>query len=258
VEILVQLQTKGKARPIDDFLGEEGMGPLLEAFDPSTEPPIESASKEMIEAARETLSTAVLRLSACRDENLWHLSLESDGPLALPPEVRATAWPVSMAHTSAAEISSLRDGAPVALAAGDLASLTGLVAFEVRHGDLAARFVRNLPVTDMPAARDADLLHAVIGNRDRFLALMMALFGDGGLVLQGIGDATGLGFGGASSASSDGAGLLEHLVRACSSDPSRLREAVSLVTSLRGSERGAALVPEGLPELLALFDEVSA
>jgi hypothetical protein len=258
VEILVQLRTKGRGiRPIDDFLGDEGMGPLLEPFDPATEAPIESPSKEIIEAAQEALSTANLHLRAHHAEELWHLALETDEPLALSHEVRATVWPISMAHTSAVDVAPLREGVAVALPAGDLASLTGLVAFEVRHGDLAVRFVRNLPVEDMPAARDAELLRSVIDSRDRFLALMLALFGDGGLVLRGNGGTAGIQFGGASSSSADGAGLLEHLVRACASDGSRLREAVSLVESLRGSAKGAALVPEGLPELLALFEEVS-
>lgn len=258
VEILVQLRTKGKVRPIDDFLGDEGMGPLLEPFDPSTQPSSDSAEKERLDAARESLSTAALRLRAVQEEERWHLVLESDGPVALPAEVTASAWSVSMAHTFAVDITPVRAGVAVPLPPSDLASLTGLTAFEIRDGAESCRFVRNLPVTDMPAARDSELLHAVIGDRDRFLALMLALFGDGEAALMGQqGEGERFPFGGSGSGAADGSGLLEHLVRACATDRERLREAVSLVASLRGSTRGAALVPEGFPELLALFDEVS-
>jgi len=258
VEILVQLRTKGKQRPIEDFLGEEGMGPLLEAFDPATEPSFDSPEKVRLDAARESLSTAALRLRALQDGELWRVVLESEGAVPLPAEVSATAWPVSVAHTSAVDVTPLREGVAVALPASDLASLTGLVAFEIRDGSESCRFVRNLQVIDMPAARDAELLHAVIGDRDRFLSLMLALFGDGAAALLGDGgDGTGFRFGGGAGGVADGSGLLEHLVRACATDRARLREAVSLVASLRSSARGAALVPEGFPELLALFEEVS-
>ena len=257
VEILVQLRTKGKVRPIDDFLSEEGMGPLLEAFDPATEPTVETAAKERLDAAQEFLSTAALRLRAIEEGDLWRVVLESETAVPLPGEVSATAWPVSMAQTLAVNIAPLREGVAVPLPAGDLAALTGLVAFELRDGDESCRFVRNLPVVDMPSARDAELLHAVIGDRDRFLALMLALFGDGGAALMGKGDGEHFRFGGSAGKGADGSGLLEHLVRACASDRARLREAVSLVASLRTSTRGSALVPEGFQELLALFEEVS-
>ncbi len=257
VEILVQLRTKGKVRPIDDFLSEEGMGPLLEAFDPATEPTVETAAKERLDAAQEFLSTAALRLRAIEEGDLWRVVLESETAVPLPGEVSATAWPVSMAQTLAVNIAPLREGVAVPLPAGDLAALTGLVAFELRDGDESCRFVRNLPVVDMPSARDAELLHAVIGDRDRFLALMLALFGDGGAALMGKGDGEHFRFGGSAGKGADGSGLLEHLVLACASDRARLREAVSLVASLRTSTRGSALVPEGFQELLALFEEVS-
>ena len=152
-------------------------------------------------------------------------------------------------------VRALADGASVPLAAGDSASLTGLVAFEVRVGEASARFVRNLPVLDMPPEREGDLLRSIIGSRDRFLALMMALFGDAKSAL-----ARGTGADGSPSsgsnpfATSDGSGLLEHLVRACATDRARLHEAVALVAALRKSTEGAVLVPEGFPELLALLE----
>lgn len=258
VEILVQLRTKGpRVRPIDDFLGDEGMGPLLDTFEPGAEPEPESDDELRVEAAREALSAALLHVRATRsaEDGLWRGVLEMGGSIDFPDQVDACAWPVSMARTAAVNVRSLADGASVPLAPGDSASLTGLVAFEVRVSEASARFVRNLPVLDMPPEREGDLLRSIIGSRDRFLALMMALFGDAKSAL-----ARGTGADGSPSsgsnpfATSDGSGLLEHLVRACATDRARLHEAVALVAALRKSTEGAVLVPEGFPELLALLE----
>lgn len=268
VEILVQLRTKGPVRPIDDFLGEGGMGPLLEAFDTKTEPIDETRARERLELARDGLANAPLRVRAVRVDDAddgdaspgarWRAVLEADGPVPIPEDVRAIAWPVSTAHTTAVDIASLYEGRPTPLAATELSLLTGLIAFELREEDEVLTFVRNLPVLDAPSGREADLLHAVIGDRDRFLALMLALFGDGE---RAFGSLTGIGRGarraGNSGTGADGAGLLEHLVRACVRDRDRLHEALSLVESLRKSDRGSALVPDGFRELLALLHEVS-
>lgn len=268
VEILVQLRTKGTARPIDDFLGDDGMGPLLEPFDPKTEPIIDSASRRRLEDAQQLLACAPLRLRAVRVEEdeqdasapaKWRVVLESESAIAVAPQVSARAWPISTARTAAVDVTALFKGEGVPLAATELSLVTRLIAFELRDGDEALTFVRNLPLIDPPPGRDGELLHAVIGNRDRFLALMLALFGDsqrafGSLLGNDRAYDRGAGISGTSA---DGAGLLEHLVRACVRDRDRLREALSLVDSLAKSERGAALIPDGFPELLALLNEVS-
>ena len=260
VEILVQLRTRKRGvRPIDDFLGNEGMGLLLEPFDPTTEPTPPDEHSEHLKLGQELLGNAPLTLRAEGHGDAWSMLLETPDRVRVPPSVSIRVWPLSVAQPMAVDGAPLREGASVRTSEATLSALTGLIAFELSEGDDVIRFVRNLPVANMPPERESELLLSVIANRDRFLALMLALFGDKTAALAP--DEKGL-FSGRGSASrggpgEDGSGLLEHLVRACSSDRARLAEAASLVKSLQLSKGGAALVPEGFPELLALLEEVT-
>lgn len=258
VEILVQLRTKKRGQqPIDDFLGSEGMGLLLEPFDPATEidEPDQETTKRL-EQCQEALSAAPLVLRAEGTANIWVTVLAPPSPIALPPSVVIRVWPLTMAYPMAVDGAGLRSGERVRLAEGELSMLTGLVAFELTEGTETLRFVRNLPVHDMPAAREGELLRAVIANREGFLALMLALFGDRTTTFVGETGATTGGVRWGHSTGHDGSGLLEHLVRACATDKARLAEAVALVSSLRTSTDGADLVPKGFAELLGLLSEV--
>ena len=255
VEVLAEIVGKrSRVGGIDRLLGPEGLGEVLvELQEPDSEAagdPEQKAAQEALEQARRTVASADLRVRCNESDasDVWQVLLV--GAIDdLTGIATARAWPITVGDDHAVDLAQLAGRGDVALGTYAPASLTGLIAFELRTSvrDLRVRFVLNLPIDGLPDARDAAILQTVVRNRDGFLRYLLLLLGDLGF---GPPAPDTHGPGGAGLWGSGGQGgmpLLEELVRAYAREPERLREVGRVVQRLTEGTDGQDIVP---PEFL--------
>jgi hypothetical protein len=149
----------------------------------------------------------------------------------------------------------------VALGPIATASVTGLVAFELRSGlcDFSICFVLNLPVENLPDSRDAAVMRTILANREGFLRyLLLLLQADDSLpdvseLVKAIGGSWRRG-----STGFDELPLLEELTRALSRAPEKLRSVKRLVEQLVSTPEGRELVSQEFLELWQLYEPLVA
>jgi hypothetical protein len=138
-----------------------------------------------------------------------------------------------------------------------MASLTGLLAFELALGGQTIAFVLNIPVKNLPQGREQAILRHVVSNREGFLRYLL-------LLLAGLGDGADIGsvarvFSAQRSSASahfeDDMPLLEELVRAFSRDPKRLMKVKRLVQDLREEQGEKKILPDGFLAFWQVFEE---
>jgi hypothetical protein len=264
VEVLAELRgLASQLSSIDELLGSDGFGGVLEAYRPAEAPaaedPERAAAERAVEEARRALSAAGLRLACAGAGDLWRLELRPERPVRLAGIDGIRAWLVTQPADRAVDALPLREGEPLSLTALARASVSGFTAFEVTAGadPLRIRFVLNLPVDGLPADRDGAVLRSTIQDPAAFLRYLFLLLGgvrEGALAggEEGAGDA-GRWW---RTAGFDDAPLLEELTRALCRDPGRLRSIRRLVDDLRGSE-GASVLPDGFLEMWAVFESAA-
>ena len=245
--------TKGGAsgRGIGHFL-DGGFLKLCVSYqrvEPETEDQRATDARERLEAARDALVDADLRVVCVPGDDLWTLTI--DGGVAPPAdEVEVAAWPVSVAEDQALRLDEpLRWRLPVA-------RLTAFIAFRLRvpvPGVDDIRMTLRLPAEGMPADRLHHVLRGLLDSREKFLRFLRALLGGLDAVIawtkgEGRGDGAapwGVGLGGET--------LLDDLVRTASRDPDRLKPVRRLIDDLRKTEEGRRIVPD---DLLAVWTAV--
>ena len=217
--------------------------------EPETEDQRVTDARERLEAARDALVDAELRVVCMPGDDLWTLTI--DGGVAPPADdVEVAAWPVSVAEDQALRLDEpLRWRLPVA-------RLTAFIAFRLRvpvPGVDDIRMTLRLPAEGMPADRMHHVLRGLLDSPEKFLRFLRALLGgideltawEGN---EGAGDGSGswgVGLGGES--------LLDDLVRTASRDPDRLKPVRRLIDDLRKTEEGRRIVPD---DLLAVWTAV--
>ena len=217
--------------------------------EPETEDPRVTDARERLEAARDALVGADLRVVCVPGDDLWTLTI--DGGAAPPADdVEVAAWPVSVAEEQALRLGEpLRWRLPVA-------RLTAFVAFRLRvavQGVDDIRMTLRLPAEGMPADRLHHMLKDLLDSPEKFLRFLRALLGGleqlpAALTDEGQGGGAapwGVGFGGET--------LLDDLVRTASRDPDRLKPVRRLIDDLRKMEEGRRIVPD---DLLAVWTAV--
>ena len=262
VEVLAELVGKrSHVGGIDELLGAEGLGEVLVNYqvseDEADDDPDQKAAELALEAARDAIAAANLRVACIKlpanDE--WRLELVGTvGKLEGISSARV--WPITVADNRAVDIGPLDAAGRIGLGAFAPASITGLVAVEVRAEvhDLRIRFVLNLPVDGLPEDRDTAVLQTVVRNRDGFLRYLLLLLGDLGYGPPPPGDNSN---GSGSTWTFGGSGnmpLLEELVRAYSREPERLREVGRVVRRLIEGADAQDIVPAEFPETWAVFE----
>ena len=220
------------------------------------EDPRVSDARARLEAVRDALVDADLRVVCAPGDDLWTLRIEMDGG-AVPPgdDVEVVAWPVSVAEDKALRLDEpLRWRLPVA-------RLTAFIAFRLRvavRGVDDIRMTLRLPAEGMPTDRMHHVLRGLLDSPEKFLRFLRALLGgldqlpaaltDEG---QGAGAAPwGVGLGGET--------LLDDLVRTASRDPDRLKPVRRLIDDLRKTEEGRRIVPDELFAVWTAVEEVLA
>lgn len=260
IEILVSLKGKrSKVGGIDELLGADGLGEYLVDFDRTREVEVDAlrqSAEKSVETARSRISAAALSIecSPGSRDGLWALVLTGEIP-PLEGIVRAAAWPITVTQDFAVDI--VNSAAPGGIRLGEFSasSLTGLLAFALKtdHPDVTARFVLNLPVTGIPADRNAAILQTVISNQEGFLRYLLLLLGDE--KVSGLDPGSGSGFARWLARLADGEDipLLEELTRTYSRHPERLAEISGLVHDLsRGGQK--TIIPEDFLNLWTVFE----
>ena len=223
-----------------------------ERGEPETQPPEMVGAMKRLEAARDALLDADLRIVCSPSGTNWTWSLEGLFPLA-PTDVKCNAWPISLAEEQARSLElPLTWTLPIQW-------LTRLVAFRLQVAvpdvdDICLTL--SLPVEGMPEDRMHHVLRSLIGDSERFMAFLRALLGG----LDGLVDwARGSDADGDAASWSDVPGdetLLEGLVRAASRDPGRLEPVRRLIEDFRSTEEGRRIVPDDFLELWSAVEEV--
>ena len=207
-------------------------------------------ARARLEAARDALVDADLRVVCVPGDDLWTLTIDRS---VVPPasDVEVVAWPVSVAEDQACPLPEpLRWRLPVA-------RLTAFVAFRLSvpvRGVDDIRMTLRLPAEGIPEDRMHQVLRTLLDSPEKFLRFLRALLGgldqlstwarDEGEV-DGV-DPWGIGAGGEET-------LLDDLVRTASRDPERLKPVRRLIDDLRKTEEGRRIVPD---ELFAVWTAV--
>ena len=241
---------------IDRFLdgGFQKLCVPYQRVEPETVDPRVTDARARLEAARDALVDAALRVTCVSDGNLWTLTI--DGSVALPADdVEVVAWPVSVAEDQACPLPEpLRWRLPVA-------RLTAFIAFRMSvpvRGVDDIRMTLPLPAEGMPEDRIHQLLRTLLDSPEKFLRFLRALLGGLDAVLgwakdAGEGNGTGdWGVGGG------GETLLDDLVRTASRDPDRLKPVRRLIDDLRKTDEGRRIVPDELFAIWMAVEEALA
>jgi hypothetical protein len=261
VELLAELSGKGsRVGKVEELLGKDGFGDILtEYVRPDQAPeadPAELEAERALDAARIALADAAMfvRCASAAEDGAWRLLLVSKEPVKLDGIADLKAWPITLSDVHAADVTGLDSGGQEELGGCALASITGLIAFEAvaAAAKKSIRFVLNLPLEGLPQGRDAAVMRTIISNQEgflRYLALLLADLGEDPFAMGIEGEEASWG----SFATGEGVedlALLEHLVRALSREPERLRQIRRVVKRLNESEEAGDVIP---PAFLALW-----
>jgi len=262
VEFLVEFVGDRTKCGIDAFLtnavGQTTFRDLLQPFDPhSFEVDAEGERLEsIVEAMRCELvgKNLTVHVSPAVDESLFTLDLELDRALSIPKNVKVSCRPITLQESMGVPIrveqKTIATFSPVSFPA-----ITSFVAFEVAitENQRTARitFVLNARLEGAPADRPERILRALLSDKAKVLRFILLLLAEGGtdarailMALQKEG-----------SDSDSGAGrqlqfpLFEVLVRTLDRNPKKLDQISRLVTELRKSAEGQALLPDGFDDI---------
>ena len=262
-EILVELVGKrSRVGSIETLLGEKGLGPVLSEYVPSQEPPTTEEEKDRarkaLEAAKDSLSEAALKVVCEVEEDAWRLTLESSSRVTLSGISRLRAWPITVTEQRASDAYGLSDSRAAALGKFATESVTGLIAFELvtEIKEISFRMVLNLPVVGLPENRDDAIFRFILNNQEGFLRYVLLLLGE---YTDGFGGGRNI-FSlknGTDSAASGFAGdvaVLEELVRAFSRDADKLKDVAAVVDRLMRDQTMPSAVPPEFLRLWAVFE----
>lgn len=264
VEILAELTGyKSAVGGIDALLGEDGLQEYLIDFVPPAEPPppsLEEQAEDIIDTVRSALTRAKMQLTCGpAGEDVWDLTLASQARIKLDQIASIRLWPISLVKERAVDATALATAGSVVVPRCATASVTGFIAFEL-VSTLCSHtvcFVLNVPVENMPAAREAAVLRTIIANREGFLRYLMLLLQDfdSAAAISELAAAIG-GVWNSSASGLDGLPLLEELTRAYCRNPNRLRSVRALVEQLSGTAQGREVIPAEFLALWQTFDSL--
>lgn len=263
IEMMVELRGRRAQVGIDAFL-DAGFRKLLAPWKRSEPDPEAVAKQRALDYAdqvRGAITAARLELRCEGDGDLWNLSLR--GELALPDDVDARVWPVTLGEaTHSRDLRTL--ASDLSWPGISAASVTSLLAVAVtakyEKAQVTIRFALKLPHSGFPEDRHAHVLRQIVRSRSgffRYLRLLLAAAqGDlGALALEAAGSSGGR--------AKEGGGfllgleqvVLEDLLRTLSREPQRLDSVDRLITDLTQTPEGRELVP---PDFLALWETIRA
>lgn len=262
VEFLVELRGKKSLCGVDAVLkpgdSEPGFVNLLKRFEPSEPVPADAAAEaleERLEDARRRIIDRRLVANVSQDERgfMVRLRAESRKQRSFPKGIAVQVWPITLPEAWSRKPPDFSSQEIAEFAELSFESLTSFYAFDLQAKDgklsLSRRFVLNLPLKGAPADRRERILGYLLRDRGQVLRFLLYLLGDEAQpgstpeILPSSGD-------GAQPQSWLGsAALFERLVRALERDPRRLDEVHRVVTELRATSEGTALLPVGFDQV---------
>jgi len=270
VEFMVALNGRKSRIGIDKILGEEendfSLRALLRPYPYMRTRPEEDEAKIQVEQladqVRRWLVASEMHLEVkTADQSLFNLTLSRGQHVPEPEgEFSIDCWPVSLPPTHCLPINrdSLQD--EWVFRNLSILALTSFMAFQVtartEGAKYSARFVLNLPIEGLPAARDDHLLSAVIANKQQFLRyLRLLLAGESSYGSPVEWTQAGIGQSAYNTAWEDlDLPLLEDLLRALSRSPDQKIDRIAeIVAQLRRTPEGHQLIPE---EFDGLWDRI--
>ena len=272
VEVMVELAgSRKRLGSVEEFLGKDGFGAILEDFDPADVDPPKPEDVEagkLLERACDIIAATELRLSCHEadddrgESRGWRLELGANAPIKLPPGLRIAAWPITLPRGRKLDCHPLLGGREVVFGPLAVSSITRFIAFQValeEDGPNAypQTFVLRVPAEGLPVqARDEAVVRQVVRTRDGFLRYLLFLLG----AFEGFAEVGGGGTSSLEAGGGDGFGtlpLLEQMTRAFCRDPSRLDSVRRLVDHLRKSgaaEDDEGIVPADFLQLWSTFE----
>jgi hypothetical protein len=262
VEFLIELQGPRNACGVNAVL--EGQGgrvkllDLLETYEPSGRPDPETEQQRLeqrLDEARRELAGLGFEAHVATDEGdeesyaLIVRARSEDSPSTLRG-IGARLWPITLGSESARPLAPVFTTG-VRFSPVSFRGLTAFLAMELEGessgASAAVRFVVNAELIGAPPNRYDRLLTAILRDKSDVLRYLVLLLADE-QVAAGIGGLVGAtGQAGDEWAASTGLPVLESMVRALARDPERLDHIARLLDSLRASDEGRALIPDGLP-----------
>lgn len=281
VEVLVELVGRTKDCGIDALLGsdadprQETLRSLLQEYrPPDPMPPIDETRRALealewrVEQLARTFGAARLTATVADAdaERRWDMTLS--GALSeIPAGVEVRVWPATLSGEASVRLDGreeARDESARQSGSADqtatfrglsFEALTGFFAFEaaLREGghEVRKRFVVTAEVIGAPEDRKDRVLRSLLKDRRRVLQLLLLiLMGEDADVSAFVQAARRDGTAPHGSFGSwDQAALLEALLGSLSSNPGRIDDAARLISDLRRTSEGEALLPEGLSEI---------
>jgi len=261
IEFLVELVGPKSKFGIDALLrkeaGKTGFADLLVPFSKPVDLPLDTIDEELAEAVdgvRRALANLGLRavVTATIDGDLFNLTLAPTVSHGLIPDSAAVScWPITLGKQSIRPVA--RDFAPVVFEGLSLEALTSFFAFEVVAAigpkSRPETFVLNATLEGAPSNRRERLLRSLIGDRQRFVQLLMCLLADEGFELSDVMASINRTAVGAPSAERGVTALFESLVRSLDRNPERLDHIASLIADLRQQGNPTEIFPPGFEQL---------
>ena len=246
---------------VEEQLAPERLGRFLREYVPyeRVETLQEDAAEQRLEKFHHALAATelVLRCEA-DDEGRIQLFLSTADPLPVPDGMSLRIWPVVAGVEHGIDVSGLTAEEQL-LARLPLRDVTRWIGVRLRDEEtgMEQHFTLGTELTDLPDARTAEILRALIENQDAFLRYIRLLLGDvaeatKALFAAGQGGTLNGVFG-----SNKDAPILEDMVRALAGDGRQLRDIERLVTRLSDPDTGQSeVIPEDFLQLWDTFRSV--
>jgi hypothetical protein len=265
VEFLVELSGQKSRLGIDALLASEpghtGFADLLVPYTPPEDgipTKVEDEQMQALDAVRRWLVRVALSATVTAnpdDATLFNLRVSPTQAVPLlGPAIRLSCWPITLGMQWKRPVTA--DFAGITFEGLSLEALTSFFAFEATSDAgpdaVTDTFVMNATLQGAPTDRRERLLRAMIGDRHRFLQLLMCLLADEGFELSHAiqpAPASKSAANGQDQGEASSAALFESLVRSLERNPNRLDEIDRLIRDLRQQPNAEALFPPGFGQI---------
>lgn len=261
IEFLVELVGPKSKFGVDALLqkeaGKTAFADLLIPFSKAADLVIDPTDEELakrVDGVRRALVNLGLRSKVTPriEPDLFDLTLAPSMPHPPFPGAEAiSCWPITLGKQSVRQVTP--DFAPIVFEGVSLEALTSFFAFEVvteiGGKSRPETFVLNTILEGAPSNRRERLLRSLIGDRQRFVQLLMCILADEGFELADVMasiDQRTMGSFGVERAPT---ALFESLVRSLDRYPERLDQIASLIADLRKQENETEIFPPGFEQL---------
>lgn len=246
---------------MEEQLSPERLGRFLREFtpyDPDDNPQEEAAELRLEEVRRALAATKLVLRCKENDEGRVALYLSTEKRVTLPDSIELRLWPIVAGIEHGISVTFLGDREQL-LAHLPLKDVTRWIGVRLREEatGMEQHFTLGTELIDLPDARTAEILRALIENRDAFLRYIRLLLGD---VTEAAKALFASGQGGNLSGvfgNTRDAPILEDMVRALAGDGRQLRDIERLITRLSNPDNGhSEVIPEEFLDLWETFRAV--